>query len=109
MALLLAWEFGPGPAAAVALFVAGLGVGGAQGTFWALPTRLLPPAALAVGVVAINIAGSAGGLVMPHAMGVMREASGGFAGPTMLVVAVLVGAAALVAVLAVLARRPRAA
>lgn len=108
LALLLAWNFGPGPAAALALFVAGLGLGGAQGTFWALPTRLLQPAALGVGVVAINIAGSAGGLVMPHAMGVMREASGSFAGPTMLVAAVLVAATALVAVLAALSRRPAA-
>lgn len=98
-ALLAAWSAGPGPTAAVALFAMGLGLGGAQGTFWALPTRLLGPQAMAVGVVAINIAGSAGGLVMPHAMGVMREASGGFAGPTMLVVAVLACAATLVAVL----------
>lgn len=99
IALLAAWLLGPGPAAAIALFVMGLGLGGAQGTFWALPTRLLGPAAMAVGVVAVNIAGSAGGLVMPHAMGLMREATGGYAGPTMLVVGVLAASALLVAAL----------
>jgi MFS transporter, ACS family, tartrate transporter len=96
-ALLLAWQAGPGAMAMVALFVAGLGLGAAQGAFWALPTQLLSPAAFGVAVVAINIAGSAGGLVMPPLMGVARERSGSFAGPTLLVVAVLVAAAMLVA------------
>jgi ACS family tartrate transporter-like MFS transporter len=95
LGLLAAWGFGPGPAALLALFIAGLGLGGAQGTFWALPVALLPPAALGVGVVAINIGGSAGGLVMPLAMGLARSTSGGYAAPTILVVAVLAAAAAL--------------
>ena len=56
-ALLLAWQTGPGAVCMVALFVAGLGLGGAQGAFWALPTQLLSPAAFGVAVVAINIAG----------------------------------------------------
>ncbi|MCC7461227.1 MAG: MFS transporter [Gammaproteobacteria bacterium] len=95
VALLVALNLGPGVAAVIALFVAGLGLGGAQGTFWALPVQSLPPAALGVGVVAINICGSAGGLVMPPAMGLARSLSGGFAGPTLLVVAVLAAATAL--------------
>ena len=88
-ALLLAWSAGPGALAMVALFVAGLGLGSAQGAFWAVPTQFLSPTALGVAVVAINIAGSAGGLVMPHLMGIVRERSGGFAAPTLLVVCVL--------------------
>ncbi len=96
-ALLFAWQAGPGAVAIIALFVAGLGLGAAQGAFWALPTQLLSPAAFGVAVVAINIAGSAGGLVMPPLIGVAREHSGGFAGPTLLVAVVLVAAAALVA------------
>ncbi len=105
VALLAAWAFGPGAPALVALFIAGLGLGGAQGTFWALPVQLLPPAALGVGVVAINIGGSAGGLVMPPAMGLARSATAGFAGPTLLVVLVLAGAAALVFALRVIETR----
>jgi MFS transporter, ACS family, tartrate transporter len=96
-ALLLAWSAGPGALAMVALFVAGLGLGSAQGAFWAVPTQFLSPTALGVAVVAINIAGSAGGLVMPHLMGIVRERSGGFAAPTLLVVCVLTTAAVLVA------------
>jgi ACS family tartrate transporter-like MFS transporter len=76
------------------LLLAGVGLGAAQGAFWALPTQLLSPATFGVAVVGINIAGSAGGLVMPQLMGIARERSGGFAGPTLLVVAVLVTAAA---------------
>lgn len=94
-ALLAAWLAGPGPLAMVALFIAGLGLGGAQGTFWALPVQVLPPAALAVSVVAINICGSAGGLVMPFAMGIARSATGGFAAPTLLVIAALAAATPL--------------
>ena len=71
------------------LLLAGVGLGAAQGAFWALPTQLLSPASFGVAVVAINIAGSAGGLVMPQLIGIARERSGGFTGPTLLVVAVL--------------------
>ena len=97
IALLAAWQAGPGPAAGVLLLVAGLGLGSAQGGFWAIPTQLLAPAAFSVAVVGINILGSAGGLVMPQLMGIAREESGGFAAPTLLVVGVLLAAAALVA------------
>ena len=78
------------------LFLAGLGLGCAQGAFWALPTSLFTPATFAVGAVAINIAGSSGGLVMPHLVGLVRESSGGFGGPTLLIAGILVLAALLV-------------
>src|SRR5690606_454711 len=97
VALLIAWQAGPGAWAAVLLLVAGLGLGSAQGGFWAIPTQLLTPAAFSVAVVGINILGSAGGLVMPQLMGIAREQSGGFAAPTLLVVGVLLAATALVA------------
>jgi MFS transporter, ACS family, tartrate transporter len=98
-ALGMAWAVGPGAIAAIALVVTGLGLGGAQGAFWAVPTRQLSPAAMGVAVVAINILGSAGGLVMPPLMGFLRERSGGFAAPTVVVIGVLVMAALLVAVI----------
>jgi ACS family tartrate transporter-like MFS transporter len=109
VALLAAWQVGPGAAAMVLLLVAGLGLGSAQGGFWAIPTQLLQPAAFSVAVVAINILGSAGGLVMPQLMGIARERSGGFAAPTLLVVGVLLVAVLLVAAIRVLYRREIAA
>ncbi|MEO6184770.1 MAG: MFS transporter [Steroidobacteraceae bacterium] len=109
VALLGAWQIGPGVAAMVMLLVAGLGLGSAQGGFWAIPTQLLAPATFSVAVVGINILGSAGGFVMPQLMGLARERSGGFAAPTLLVVAVLLAAALLVAAIRGLYRREIAA
>ena len=103
--LLVAWQAGPGVVAALALVVAGLGLGGAQGAFWAIPTQVMKPSEMGVAVVAINILGSAGGMVMPTAMGIAREKTGGFAGPTWLVVGVLGCAVLLVVVLRRLRRR----
>ncbi|HEY5712003.1 MAG TPA: MFS transporter [Allosphingosinicella sp.] len=95
-ALVAAWAFGAGLGGLVALFVAGIGLGAAQGAFWALPTTLLTPATMAVGVVAINICGSSGGTFMPHLVGYVREQTGSFTGPTFLVAGILLLAAFLV-------------
>lgn len=108
LAILAAWNLGAGVAGLAALLVAGVGLGAAQGAFWALPTALLTQSTLAVAAVAINVAGSAGGLVMPHLMGSARELSGGFGGPTMLVAGILLLAAALVAMIGSGALRARA-
>ena len=99
IAILAAAGFGAGPMGLAALFLAGLALGSAQGAFWALPTSLFTPATFAVGAVAINIAGSSGGLVMPHLVGVVRESTGGFGGPTLLIAGILVIAALLVVVI----------
>lgn len=105
VALTLAWSAGGGAVGLTALIVAGVGLGAAQGAFWALPATYLTPAGFSVAVVAINTAGSAGGLVMPHLMGLARERSGGFAVPTLLVVTVMLLAAALVAAIHLRYRR----
>jgi MFS family permease len=101
-------RIGAGAAGITLLMIGGLGLGAAQGAFWALPTRLLSKHAFALGVVTINIAGSAGGLVMPHAMGWARERSGDFTLPTLLVTAVLFVAALLVPAIAMLRQTPAA-
>jgi MFS transporter, ACS family, tartrate transporter len=98
LAMLAALPAGASFAGLVLLFLAGLGLGAAQGAFWALPTSTLSPATFAVGAVAINIAGSSGGLVIPHLVGYVREQSGGFTGPIVLIAAILVAAAVLVGV-----------
>lgn len=99
LAILAASAFGAGPPGLAMLFLAGLFLGAAQGAFWALPTSLFTPQTFAVGAVAINIAGSSGGLVMPHLVGIVREATGGFGGPTLLIAGILVVAALLVAMI----------
>jgi ACS family tartrate transporter-like MFS transporter len=97
LAIVAAWNFGPGIAGLAALLVVGVGLGAAQGAFWALPTTLLTQSTLAVAAVAINIAGSAGGLVMPHLVGYALERSGGYGAPTALIAIMLLVAALLVA------------
>jgi len=97
LAILSAWALGAGIPALAMLFVAGLGLGGAQGAFWALPTSLLKPSTFAVAAVAINMSGTAGGLVIPHVVGILRERTGSFAAPTVLIAALLLLAALLVA------------
>ncbi len=109
LALLAAMTLENGVAALCALFVAGLGLGAAQGVFWALPTALLAPGALAVAAVAINMAGSSGGLVVPHLIGYLYQRSGSFSDAALLVVILLVVAAALAAAIgSVAAARERA-
>jgi len=102
VAILSAWALSGGVPGLAALFMAGLALGAAQGAFWALPTALLGPATLAVAAVAINICGSSGGLVMPHLVGYVRERSGSFAGPTLLIALMLFLSAALVALIRLL-------
>lgn len=94
--MLLAFYVGGGVAGLVLLFLAGLGLGSAQGAFWALPTALFTPATFAVGAVAINIGGSSGGLIVPHVIGIIRQHSGSFAVPTLVIAATMIAAAALV-------------
>ena len=58
--------------------------------------RSFTPATFAVGAVAINIGGSSGGLVIPHLIGIVREHSGGFGAPTVVIALTMIVAAALV-------------
>ncbi len=87
---------GAGPVGLASLTVAGGALGAAHGAFWALPTRLFTPATFAVGAVAINIAGSSGGLVVPNIIGPLREATGSFMAPTLFIAGILLAAALIV-------------
>lgn len=72
----------PNHALALALLIlGGLGLGGAQGAFWAIPTRFLPPAALAVGIGLINMLGSLGGIVGSNLIGYLRAHSASYQTP----------------------------
>jgi MFS transporter, ACS family, tartrate transporter len=95
ISITLAGLSGPGVLALVLLFVAGLGLGGAQGAFWAIPTTVFTPQTMAVGVVTVNILGSAGGLVMPPLVGMVKDATSNPMMPTLLVAGVLMTGALL--------------
>jgi MFS family permease len=101
--LLAAFLLGPGLPGLLMLIVGGACTGCTVAAFWAIPTRLLPPRALAMGIVMINMFGSFAGATVPPAMGLLKERSGGsFLPPTLL----LFGVAVLCAGLCLLARAP---
>ncbi|MDE2596674.1 MAG: MFS transporter [Sphingomonadales bacterium] len=98
--LLAAFLLGPGLPGLVMLVIGGACTGCTVAAFWAIPTRLLPPRALAMGIVMINMFGSLAGATVPPAMGWLKQSTGSFLPPTLL----LTGIAVLCAGLCLLAR-----
>ncbi|WP_342499814.1 MFS transporter [Bacillus sp. FSL M7-0791] len=47
-----------------------------KGPFWSLPTMILSPATVAVGIAVINSIGNLGGFVGPYAVGWLKDATG---------------------------------
>lgn len=99
--LLTANLFGAGMPGLFALIIGGTCTGCTVAAFWAIPTRLLAPGSLAMGIVAINMTGSLAGAVVPPLMGWLRELTGSFLPPTLL----LFGISVVCAALTVIARR----
>jgi MFS transporter, ACS family, tartrate transporter len=93
---------GTGAYALLALLLAGVAMGSAQGTFWTLPPQFLAPASLAAGFALINMCGNLAGLVIPGFVGWVRERTGSFDGP----VFAIAGLSVLSAVAVALLRRP---
>ena len=76
-----------------ALSVAALGIWGALGPFWSLPTAFLRGRAAAGGVALVNAVGNIGGFVGPTLVGYARDATGSFAtGLWVLAAGLVVGA-----------------
>lgn len=98
--LLLASLFGAGLPGLAALIIGGACTGCTVAAFWAIPTRLLSPASLAMGIVVINMTGSLAGATVPTLMGWLKETTGSFLAPTLL----LFGIAVLCAGLTLVAR-----
>lgn len=88
LGLLSADILGPGIPGLVALVIGGACVGCTVAAFWAIPTKLLPPASLAMGIVMINIVGSLAGATVPVLMGWLRDETGSFLPPTLLLVGI---------------------
>lgn len=93
--LLGAYALGPGIAGLAALVLGGACIGCTVAAFWAIPTRLLPPNAIAMGIVAINILGSLAGATVPPLMGVLKDMSGSFLAPILLLVGIQISLACL--------------
>ncbi|WP_262503876.1 MFS transporter [Sphingosinithalassobacter sp. CS137] len=98
--LILAYLLGPGLPGLLMLILGGACVGCTVAAFWAIPTKLLPPESLAMGIVMINIIGSLAGATVPTLMGLLRDISGSFLPPTLL----LFGIQAVCALLCLVAR-----
>jgi MFS family permease len=93
--LLSAYLIGPGVIGLLVLIVAHMCLGSTMSPFWAIPTKLLPPAAVAMGIVSINIVGSFAGLLVPTWMGQLKESTGSFLPPTIMLAGILLAGAAL--------------
>jgi MFS transporter, ACS family, tartrate transporter len=92
--LLCGWAENPALALA-ALSLAALGIWGALGPFWAMPTAWLGPTTAAAGIAWINSVGNLGGFIGPYAVGVISESTGGFGLPMVALATSLVIAALL--------------
>ncbi|NBC36049.1 MFS transporter [Novosphingobium sp. FSY-8] len=97
--LLCAWLLGAGPLGLICLILGGACTGCTVAAFWAIPTRMLAPGSLAMGIVVVNMAGSLAGATVPALMGSLKQSTGSFLPPTLLLlgIAVTCGALCLVA------------
>ncbi|HTO58265.1 MAG TPA: MFS transporter [Pseudomonadales bacterium] len=73
----------------LALTIAAIGDLGSRGPFWSLPGRFLASDASAAGIALINTVGSIGGFVGPYAVGLVKEATGGFTGGLLMLAALM--------------------
>ena len=90
------------------LFVFGVGLGGAQATFWTIPTAIMSRTVAANGVVLINLVGNISSLINSKVIGYLRQASGSYELAVLLLVAILGAAALLVGAIAVMSSRRNA-
>jgi ACS family tartrate transporter-like MFS transporter len=98
--LVSAFLLGAGMPGLLALVLGGACTGCTVAAFWAIPPQLLKPGSLAMGIVMINMVGSLAGATIPPLMGLLRQASGSFLPPTLL----LLGVAMVCALLCLVAR-----
>jgi ACS family tartrate transporter-like MFS transporter len=87
------------PVVAMGCFcLAGFGISASLPCFWNLPTAWLGPAAAAGGIAAINSIGNISGYVAPQAVGLLRDATGGYEIPMIAASLSMLAAAACVLV-----------
>ncbi|MEJ6008866.1 MFS transporter [Novosphingobium aquae] len=101
LGLLAAFLLGSGLPGLAMLVLGGACTGCTVAAFWAIPMKMLSPRAMAMGVVMINMLGSLAGATIPPLMGFLRESTGSFLPPTLL----LTGIAAVNVMLCLVTRR----
>jgi len=90
-------SLGSSPHLAIAAFcLSSFGISGALPVFWNLPTAFLGAAAAAGGIAFINSVGNVSGYVAPQLVGLLRDASGGYQAPMVMVGAVVLVSGLLV-------------
>ena len=82
--------------ALLGLSVAGIGIWGALGPFWVLPTDFLRGTAAAAGIAVINSLGCLGGFVGPSMFGYVLKYTGGNAGGLLTVAAAMLAGMGIV-------------
>jgi MFS family permease len=80
----------------LAFCVAMFGISSSIPVFWNLPTAYFGPAAAAGGIALINSVGNISGYLAPQVTGVLRDATGGYAVPMMVVGATMLAGAAMI-------------
>ncbi|MDP4023574.1 MFS transporter [Methylobacterium sp. NEAU 140] len=105
-AALLASAFTPTPTLTIAaLCVAVAGINAFVATFWAVPSGFLTGRAAAGGIAMIVSIGNLGGFAGPYLIGLVRDLSGGFTAPLLLVAGFLLVGASLMVVFGQRVRR----
>lgn len=105
VALLAASAIPPSRWSLLLLFIGGVGLGGAQGVFWSIPTSFFHRSTAAAGITLINLVGNIGSLAGPYVIGIIRAESGSFSAPIWFVAAVMGAGTLLLASLRVSERR----
>jgi len=105
----LAIAAGGGWPGLVLLMIGGLGLGGAQSTFFTIPTSFLDPARAAVAITLINMLGTSSGILVPRVIGQIRDATGSYDPALYPLAALLVIAAVLITLIHMGARKLAAA
>jgi len=93
--LVCAFLIGPSVGGLVVLVIAHTCLGSTVAPFWAIPTKLLAPGSLAMGIVAINIVGSFAGFFIPGWMGQLKDSTGSFLPPIIMISGILAAGAIL--------------
>jgi ACS family tartrate transporter-like MFS transporter len=79
----------------LALAVAAFGTLGRNGPFWSLPSVFLTGSAAAGGIALINTVGQLGGFLGPYTFGLVKSATGDFAGGLLVLASLVLGSGLL--------------
>ncbi len=89
----------------VLLYLAGVGLGGAQGTFWTIPTSIMTQAVAVNGIVLINLIGNISSLINSSIIGYMRESTGSYEITVVMLSCIIAFASVLVFAIASLSKK----